>query len=677
MSSTNKTTYYELPQFVDDDIFNPLVDDNDAYNKIDTALHQIAEAEADDASEIVGVKNRVTTAEGKIEALETQNGVEVLTTTAQTLSGAVNELDGDVASLDGRLDVVEGDINNVNTGLKAKVSALETQNGNSELTTTAQTLSGAVNELDAEIGDGELLTPLNDNLVDAINNNFLNSVFASQRYGSKQATDTVKLGGQAVQYYNGKFYGTGENYADNNFYVTITDATTLEIVNSYTYNYDCHPNSMFRVDDYLYIIDGKNRRIFKISISDMQISNIFTMAEIPQIVSGCVWGDYIYLMQAWTVFKCNKNFEVISSVSLVARRPQGIVRQNLFVYDDHFYVICNRPNVLVIYDMDGTYIATKEMGDGSGYYPYGEIESFFIMNDDICFNGAIWDGARTSLTNGIWQIFISNINKPIISDAYMGQSLTGAETIYAEKDFVRASINPRGLSTDDQFDNPYEASAVFNYLYHKYNCVQNIVVTGDFSDNFMTFANCRVSISHSDNLGYVRLFNCHASFNHNVVINRILAEYSTIICDRCEFGNMLLSASEIWLGGCKITGDIDLRSTTILDSLCNCVTTIDKITLSAGNCSHLTHLYKYADLAQNDATTNPLLEAFLYDRFKGIAFEFFGEISFGNTIEAYPIDAYFVPASNTSISEGGTSTKSFNIFTVLNSTPVIDRKSVV
>ncbi|MBP3887759.1 MAG: right-handed parallel beta-helix repeat-containing protein [Cellulosilyticum sp.] len=164
MSSTNKTTYYELPQYVDNDLFNPLVDDNDAYAKIDTALHDIADAEASDASEITGVKSRVTTAEGKVASLETQNGSEILATTAQTLSGAVNELDGDVVSLDSRLDTAEDDINNANTGLKAKVVNLDTrmstaegdiddleaQNGSETLITTAQTLSGGINEI---IGD--------------------------------------------------------------------------------------------------------------------------------------------------------------------------------------------------------------------------------------------------------------------------------------------------------------------------------------------------------------------------------------------------------------------------------------------------------------------------------------------------------------------------------------------
>lgn len=154
MSSTNKTTYYELPQFVDNDIFNPLVDDNDAYSKIDTALHNIADVEADNASDIVDIKSRLSGAEDDIDALETQNGSDVLTTVAQTLSGAVNELKSEDSALDNRITTVEDDINNVTTGLKVKVAndelnitALQQQNGNEHLSTVAQTLSGAVNEL--------------------------------------------------------------------------------------------------------------------------------------------------------------------------------------------------------------------------------------------------------------------------------------------------------------------------------------------------------------------------------------------------------------------------------------------------------------------------------------------------------------------------------------------------
>lgn len=143
MSSTNKTTYYDLPQFVDNDIFNPLVDDNDAYSKIDTALHNIANGEADNASDIVGVKSRLDSAEGDIDALEAQNGDDALVTTSQTLSGAINELDSDINSLDSRLDITESDLNNPSTGLKAKVASLNTQmNSVTQDVTSLETVSG-------------------------------------------------------------------------------------------------------------------------------------------------------------------------------------------------------------------------------------------------------------------------------------------------------------------------------------------------------------------------------------------------------------------------------------------------------------------------------------------------------------------------------------------------------
>lgn len=122
MSSTNNTTYYELPQYIESDIFNPLVDDNDAYDKIDTALHNIANAEAENATDIETLTSAVSGFDTDIEALKTQNGSETLTTDSQTLSGGINELKAGENSLDMRLDIVEDDINNITTGLKAKVA---------------------------------------------------------------------------------------------------------------------------------------------------------------------------------------------------------------------------------------------------------------------------------------------------------------------------------------------------------------------------------------------------------------------------------------------------------------------------------------------------------------------------------------------------------------------------
>lgn len=148
MAHTNETVNYRLSQFVGTDIPNPLVDYNGDMEKIDTAIKNVADSAVSES--------------GRITALETQNGNTPLETTAQTLSGAVNELDGEVGAIDTRLTTAEGKITsdegtlstavgNIST-LSGKVSALETKVGSAVLTTTASDCSGAINELDAEDG---------------------------------------------------------------------------------------------------------------------------------------------------------------------------------------------------------------------------------------------------------------------------------------------------------------------------------------------------------------------------------------------------------------------------------------------------------------------------------------------------------------------------------------------
>ena len=148
MAHTNETANYHLSQFVGTDIPNPLVDYNGDMEKIDTAIKSVADASAGYASDIAD--------------LEIQNGSETLTTTAQTLSGAINELDSETGDLNTRLTTAEGKItadegtlatavSNIST-LSGKVSAVETKVGTAVLTTVASDCSGAINELDAENG---------------------------------------------------------------------------------------------------------------------------------------------------------------------------------------------------------------------------------------------------------------------------------------------------------------------------------------------------------------------------------------------------------------------------------------------------------------------------------------------------------------------------------------------
>ena len=69
MSATGHTTYYNLPQYEGFDVINPLVDTNDAYQKIDTALHTIEESATGGAGIDIGIGTAFVTA-------DVYNGVE-------------------------------------------------------------------------------------------------------------------------------------------------------------------------------------------------------------------------------------------------------------------------------------------------------------------------------------------------------------------------------------------------------------------------------------------------------------------------------------------------------------------------------------------------------------------------------------------------------------------------
>lgn len=122
MSSTNKTTNYELSQFLGSDKPAWLVDYNGDMQKIDTQMKANAEAAA-------AAQTKANTADGKADANATA---------IQTLDGEINGASGlasDVATLAGGLNTVTSLI------------------GNGEPTTTDKTLIGAINELDADKAD--------------------------------------------------------------------------------------------------------------------------------------------------------------------------------------------------------------------------------------------------------------------------------------------------------------------------------------------------------------------------------------------------------------------------------------------------------------------------------------------------------------------------------------------
>lgn len=150
MSHAGQTLHYQLPQYSGTDIINPLVDTNDAYDKIDTALYEIADSAATaitTANEVKeeiegsgGVDSRIDAAVVRLDAIEAKDvaqdasilqlntGLATTDANLATVSGNVNTLDGTVSghtTAIGQLTTRVGACENADTALDARVTALE------------------------------------------------------------------------------------------------------------------------------------------------------------------------------------------------------------------------------------------------------------------------------------------------------------------------------------------------------------------------------------------------------------------------------------------------------------------------------------------------------------------------------------------------------------------------
>lgn len=100
------------------------------------------------------------------------------------------DFNASLLALQGRVNTIEGDLNTPVTGIKAKVSAIETQNGNETLETIAQTLSGGINEVVNDINNLLKTIPNVHNVVElgadnsgtSDNATLFNTIFANHDY---------------------------------------------------------------------------------------------------------------------------------------------------------------------------------------------------------------------------------------------------------------------------------------------------------------------------------------------------------------------------------------------------------------------------------------------------------------------------------------------------------------
>ena len=165
MSSTNKTTNYELSQFIGSDKPAWLVDYNGDMSKIDAQMKVNADAASSAASQASSASSAASSAADGVSALNTQinGGSGEPTTTNKTLIGAINELDakdGALTDLDTTVKTsLVAAINEVVAAIPS-AGAIELQTGTLTagqtsvvLTFASQTIS-ATSLIDVYVEDG-------------------------------------------------------------------------------------------------------------------------------------------------------------------------------------------------------------------------------------------------------------------------------------------------------------------------------------------------------------------------------------------------------------------------------------------------------------------------------------------------------------------------------------------
>jgi hypothetical protein len=159
MSHVSTTAHYNLPIYGGSDIINPLTDVNGTNEALDTAIYQVAQELASGVTDITDVKNKVGDASLDTASQNLSGAVNELKSASDAQAGDITDIEASVGTLQSQMATTTGNITTLNTtvaGLQTEVSGkasqtavntLATKVGTDALITTAQDLSGAVNEL--------------------------------------------------------------------------------------------------------------------------------------------------------------------------------------------------------------------------------------------------------------------------------------------------------------------------------------------------------------------------------------------------------------------------------------------------------------------------------------------------------------------------------------------------
>lgn len=465
-----------------------------------------------------------------------------------------------------------------------------------------------VADLNDEFNDNDKLHTISKNVVNAINENMANAIFMSKRYARRDS----RPDGQASFYMDGYIYSVGDDYVNNKVNVSKYN-TDMVLVSHAELDINGHPNALIGLNGRLYIVDSDNHDIIIVNALTLDYIDTITDFRSYNISGISISDDNIYLLGS-NVYKLSLSFELEKTINLnTINLSPFAVRQTLLVYKGLIYVIYNQPNVLVIYNMEGERIACKYIGSGNGFYPYGEIESLFVMNDDIIMSTSIYTTTTGTLTSFV-QYFITNINQAISNQERVGQPTPNSLTMVVDNTNPPATKNPDG-SVDNPFTSLYEAFNVLNYQIKLGTNYTDIGISGDYSNTneVIEMSNASFSIHQGVDvkIPYLRLHNC------NVILYG--GSYGTIKAfgSKINLQDVIISEFDvnyctINCGASKVTTKLKATNSSFINTPLRCEAsdvTIDNISMN----EFMDINGQVVDLMQAAQTINPMIAKYSFN----------------------------------------------------------------
>lgn len=255
-----------------------------------------------------------------------------------------------------------------------------------------------------------------------------------------------------------------------------------------------HMNSITYMNQHLYVApstdDYGQIRIVELSVSGFNVTKTFNISQLMEnqniIVSAdqlanvpgvCAYDNGHLLIMAHFVgnYRSCYFYELDPETSTLTDRGHynlaapavgsfhyQLFRQSLECINDTVYVTAHNPASIIKYHLGDpeTLFSVVEIGDGNGFYPYGELEDLVALPDGLyMYTGVYFDDDHANL--GFGNVWKTNLFGPGTACIKTHPSCIDNETLYVDP--THTSLNPEGTN-ENPFPTLEEASTVINYV---------------------------------------------------------------------------------------------------------------------------------------------------------------------------------------------------------------------